>query len=190
MPSNMVLEELAREICPFWRSLARQLGMEERRITAYGSESEELTEKDAYRMLLHWKQRYGPQASFQVLYNALSHVLVNRKHLAERFCLFDVKVLRGCIKFIGQERARKTSLKKSLTGIPVDPREDSTVGIEVDPSNLEVENDQVKNWQRTEEKKLDVYEFTDDIAKMIARDSTETTAYQDFPKEQVIVMIN
>ena len=219
----MVLEELEREIRPFWRSLARLLGTEETRITAYESESEEPTEKAAYRMLLDWKQRYGPEASFQVLYNALSHVLVNRKDLAERFCLFDasaepsdstvppeitvqgreavlafqnamrngtVKVNRGRIMFIGQERAGKTSLKKSLIGIPFDPREDSTAGIEVDPSKFEVEVDQVKNWQPTEQKKLDVSEFTDDIAKVIARDLAETEAYQDFLKEKVIVMMN
>ena len=35
---------------------------------------------------------------------------------------------------IGQDRAGKTSLKKSLKGICFDPEEDSTVGIDVDPS--------------------------------------------------------
>ena len=35
---------------------------------------------------------------------------------------------------IGQARSGKTSLKKSLKGIPFNPHEDSTVGIDVDPS--------------------------------------------------------
>ena len=39
---------------------------------------------------------------------------------------------------IGQDRAGKTSLKKSLKGICFDPQEDSTVGIEVDPSHFKV----------------------------------------------------
>ena len=39
---------------------------------------------------------------------------------------------------IGQDRAGKTSLKKSLKGICFDPEEDSTVGIEVDPSLFKV----------------------------------------------------
>ena len=39
---------------------------------------------------------------------------------------------------IGQDRAGKTSLKKSLKGICFDPEEDSTVGIEVDPSHCKV----------------------------------------------------
>ena len=39
---------------------------------------------------------------------------------------------------IGQDRAGKTSLKKSLKGICFDPEEDSTVGIKVDPSHFKV----------------------------------------------------
>ena len=74
---------------------------------------------------------------------------------------------------LGQDRAGKTSLKKSLLGIPFNPEEESTVGIEVDPSKFEVDVDQVQNWQRTEQKKLDVSEFADDIARIIAKDLTE-----------------
>ncbi|KAL9972489.1 hypothetical protein ACROYT_G018801 [Oculina patagonica] len=86
-----------------------------------------------------------------------------------------VKVYRGRIMFLGQARAGKTSLKKSLLGIPFNPEEESTVGVEVDPSRCEVDVDQVSNWQRTEQKKLDVSEFADDIARMIAKDLTETS---------------
>ena len=39
---------------------------------------------------------------------------------------------------IGQDRAGKTSLKKSLKGICFDPHEDSTIGIDVDPSHFKV----------------------------------------------------
>ena len=39
---------------------------------------------------------------------------------------------------IGQDRAGKTSLKKSLRGICFDPEEDRTVGIDVDPSYFKV----------------------------------------------------
>ena len=39
---------------------------------------------------------------------------------------------------IGQDRAGKTSLKKSLKGICFNPEEDSTVGIDVDPSHFQV----------------------------------------------------
>ncbi len=102
-----------------------------------------------------------------------------------------VKVYRGRIMFLGQARAGKTSLKKSLLGIPFNPEEESTVGVEVDPSKCEVDVDQVSNWQRTEQRKLDVSEFADDIARIIAKDLTETGVDQkdvddvDFGVEEV-----
>ena len=74
---------------------------------------------------------------------------------------------------IGQDRAGKTSLKKSFLGLPFDPEEESTDGIEVDPSKFEVDIDQVKNWKRTDEK-LGVSLFASDLAKMVARDLQET----------------
>ena len=78
-----------------------------------------------------------------------------------------VKVYRARIMLIGQDRAGKTSLKKSLLGLPFDPNEQSTEGIEVDPSKFDVDVDQVKNWQRTDEK-LDVSYFVNDLARMVA----------------------
>ena len=45
---------------------------------------------------------------------------------------------------IGQDRAGKTSLKKSFLGLPFDPEEASTEGIEVDPSKFDIEVDHVR----------------------------------------------
>ncbi len=42
------------------------------------------------------------------------------------------------VMLIGQERSGKTSLKKSLRGEPFKPNEDSTVGIDVDPTHFKV----------------------------------------------------
>ena len=75
---------------------------------------------------------------------------------------------RARIMLIGQDRAGKTSLKKSFLGLPFDPGEDSTDGIEVDRSKFEVYIDQVKNWKRTDEK-LGVSQFAFNLAKMVAR---------------------
>lgn len=97
-----------------------------------------------------------------------------------------VQVYRGRIMIIGQDRAGKTSLKKSLLGIPFNPQEDSTEGIEVDLSKLEIDVDRVKNWRRTEQKGLDLHDFHDDIAMSIAADLRD----QDSLSEQVIVRIN
>ena len=74
---------------------------------------------------------------------------------------------RARIMLIGQDRAGKTSLKKSFLGLPFDPYEQSTDGIEVDPSKFEIDVDQVKNWQQTDEK-LSVSQFANDLAKMVA----------------------
>ena len=73
---------------------------------------------------------------------------------------------------IGQDRAGKTSLRRSFLGLPFDPEEKSTDGIEVDPSKFEVDTDLVKNWKRTDET-LEVSQFTTDLARMVARELQE-----------------
>ena len=83
-----------------------------------------------------------------------------------------VKVYRARITLIGQDRAGKTSLRKSFLGLPFDPEEQSTDGIEVDPSKFEVDTDLVKNWKRTDEK-LEVSQFAADLARMVARQLQE-----------------
>ena len=74
---------------------------------------------------------------------------------------------RARIMLIGQDRAGKTSLKKSFLGLSFDPDEDSTDGIEVDPSKFEVDIYKVKNWKRTDEK-LGVSQFASNLARMVA----------------------
>ena len=67
---------------------------------------------------------------------------------------------------IGQNRAGKTSLKKSLLGMTFDPGEPSTEGIEVDPSRFELDVDRVMNWQLVKNEKF-TSEFADDIARLV-----------------------
>jgi len=69
---------------------------------------------------------------------------------------------------VGQERAGKTSLKNSLLGLPFNPDQESTVGVEVDPSCCSVDVDNVKNWQRTTDSTQT--DFADNIARLIADD--------------------
>ena len=104
----------------------------------------------------------------------------------------SVEVYRGRIMLIGQDRAGKTSLKKFLLGIPFDPEEESTVGIKVDPTKFEVEIDQVKNWQCTDHKKLDLSEYREDIARITAEhmkalegESQETSDVMDLEQDYV-----
>ena len=87
-----------------------------------------------------------------------------------------VKVYRGRIMLLGQDRAGKTSLKKRLLGLPFDRNQESTIGVEVDPSKCDVEVDQVKNWMPNERKKSEMSEFEEELARFIARDLTEPKA--------------
>ena len=80
-----------------------------------------------------------------------------------------VTVYRGRILLIGQDRAGKTSLKKSLLGLPFDFEEQSTVGIEVDPSKCEIDVDQaVRDWHSIGENKPGLLESSEDVAKIVA----------------------
>ena len=84
----------------------------------------------------------------------------------------EVKLYRARIMLMGKDRAGKTSLKKSFLDLPFDPQEDSTDGIQVDPSKFEVKVDQVKNWKLTNEN-LGVSQFMSDLTKMVAREIQE-----------------
>jgi len=80
----------------------------------------------------------------------------------------SVNVYRSRILLIGQDRAGKTSLKKSLLGLPFDPQEKSTEGIQVNLSVCEIEVEQVRNWNSTKENKPSLTEFSEDISRMLA----------------------
>ena len=82
-----------------------------------------------------------------------------------------VNVYRGRIILVGQDRAGKTSLKKTLLGLPFDFKEQSTDGIEIEPSKFEIEVEQIKNWTPSCANKSsfsDCLDCTTDIAKLLA----------------------
>ena len=100
-----------------------------------------------------------------------------RAQLAYKKALRDgfVNVYRGRILLIGQDRAGKTSLKKSLLGLPFDPKEQSTEGIEVQASTCEIEVEQVKNWHSTHENKPGLLECSKDISRIVAEQLCDET---------------
>ena len=82
-----------------------------------------------------------------------------------------VNVYRGRIVLVGQDRAGKTSLKKTLLGLPFDFKEQSTDGIEIEPSKFEIEVEQIKNWTPSGANKSSLsecLECTTCIAKLLA----------------------
>ena len=98
-----------------------------------------------------------------------------------------VMVYRSRILLIGQDRAGKTSLKKSLLGLPFDPKEQSTEGIEVDPSKCEIDVDQAaRNWQSIGENKPGLLECSKDVAKIVV----EKISTQDDYARKMSTLVN
>ena len=76
-----------------------------------------------------------------------------------------VNVYRGRIFLIGQDRAGKTSLKKSLLGVPFDPKEESTEGI--DPSRCDIDVNRVQNWH-VDSKNTILSDVSEQISRSLA----------------------
>ena len=84
VPEEEILYKLAIEIPKEWKDLGRRLhGYHEPTLDTIDKEKEEWSEK-AYSMLLKWKNAYGSDATFRVLYDALCDT--GLKLLAEKFC--------------------------------------------------------------------------------------------------------
>ena len=58
-------------------------------------------------------------------------------------------------------------MKKSLIGLPFNRNENSTEGIEVDPSIFQVHADEVKNWQRIDKSERGLLGCSKDVAQMV-----------------------
>ena len=78
-----------------------------------------------------------------------------------------VNVYRGRVLLIGQDRTGKTSLKKSLIGLPFNPKEKSTDGIEVDPSKFQLNVGEVRNWKPIDERKQGLLGCSRDVAQVM-----------------------
>ena len=74
------------------------------------------------------------------------------------------------VMLIGQDRSGKTSLKKSLRGEPFNPDEESTVGIEVDPSHFRVSTE---IWKAGEKQQETITETSTSYEYHIARATVE-----------------
>ena len=84
-PSDDELEHLASNLGDAWKTLGRRLGIKDPKLEEIRQSNEVLSEK-RYQMLRHWKGVKGSDATYQILGQALQHVLVNLRELAEEFC--------------------------------------------------------------------------------------------------------
>ena len=80
-------------------------------------------------------------------------------------------VKRVPIMLIGQDRSGKTSLKNSLMGKPFNPNEDSTIGIDADPSHIKVSTEIWKVGDNTGA--IKPISFEQHVARFVADDLKE-----------------
>ena len=118
---------------------------------------------------------FGPLAPPEILARGPSALEAYKKALEGG----KTSVKRVPVMLIGQDRAGKTSLKKSLKGICFDPNEDSTVGIEVDPSYFSVSTETWKIGEKTQDEDLDTmisfdYHMALTMTEQIVASSKET----------------
>ena len=118
-----------------------------------------------------------------------------KAQLAYQSALKDgaVNVYRGRVLLIGQDRAGKTSLKKSLIGLPFNPKEKSTDGIEVDPSKFQLDVDEVRNWQPIDERKQGLLGCSKDVAQLLVEKMYDTSFNRDLGQEEerdVVILQN
>lgn len=84
--ATVELESLSVGLGSSWEALARRLWFSEAEINEFnivGGKHRDNT----YRMLMRWKERQGSHATYQVLHDALCHCYVERRDLAEGFCI-------------------------------------------------------------------------------------------------------
>ena len=107
----------------------------------------------------------------------------------------ETRVRRIPLMLIGQARSGKTSLKKSLKGIPFNPLEDSTVGIDVDPSYFKVTTETWKIGEEDQATKKEAKSYLEyNIARQVVKNlkhdenlpKTETEARSVSERNEVI----
>ena len=109
-----------------------------------------------------------------------------KAQLAYQSALKDgaINVYRGRVLLIGQDRAGKTSLKKSLIGLPFNRKEKSTDGIEVDPSKFQLDVGEVRNWQPIDERKQGLLGCSRDVAQMVVEKMCYISVNRDWVQEE------
>ena len=109
-----------------------------------------------------------------------------KAQLAYQSALKDgaVNVYRGRVLLIGQDRAGKTSLKKSLIGLPFNSKEKSTDGIEVDPSKFQLNVGEVRNWKPIDERKQGFLGCSRDVAQVMVEKMHDISVNRDWVQKE------
>ena len=73
-------------------------------------------------------------------------------------------------------------MKKSLIGLPFNPKEKSTDGIEVDRSKFQLDVDEVRNWQPIDDRKQGLLGCSKDVAQVVVEKIYDISASRDWRK--------
>ena len=75
-------------------------------------------------------------------------------------------------------------MKKSLIGLPFNPKEKSTDGIEVDPSKFQLDVDEVRNWKPIDKGKQVLLGCSKDVAQVVVEKMYDTSVIRDWVQEE------
>ena len=88
IPDDDELHELANYVCPFWKKLGRELKVEELKLSQLELDYQHNAYERAFQTLQHWKEKKLDQATYQILFNALTSAVVGRNDLGKKiFCV-------------------------------------------------------------------------------------------------------
>lgn len=86
IPDDNELHELANHVCLFWKKLGRELRVKELKLSQLELDYQHNAYERAFQMLQHWKKNKLDQATYQILYNALTSDVVGRNDLGKKYC--------------------------------------------------------------------------------------------------------
>lgn len=86
IPEDVELHELANDVSPFWKKLGRELKVKNPKLSQLDVDHQQDSYEKAFQMLLHWRQTKDNQATYQMLYSALTSTVVGRNDLGKKYC--------------------------------------------------------------------------------------------------------
>ena len=89
IPEENELHALANDVSQFWKKLGRELRVAESKLSQLDVGLQQDVYEKAYQMLLHWRETRDDQATYQILYSALTSTVVGRNDLGKKYCCWS-----------------------------------------------------------------------------------------------------
>jgi len=88
IPEDKELHDLANDVSPVWKRLGRELKVDDSKLSQLDVDRQQDAYEKAFQMLQYWKQNRANQATYQILYSALTSTVVSRNDLGKKYCEF------------------------------------------------------------------------------------------------------